>query len=33
MTLILTNKEYVQVRYNIMDYFGKEIRNGNIVSE
>ena len=33
MTLILSSKEDVQVRYTIMDYLGKEIRNGNILSE
>jgi len=33
MTLILSSKEDVQVRYTIMDYLGKEIRNGNIISE
>jgi hypothetical protein len=33
MTLILSSKEDVQVRYTIMDYLGKEIRAGNILSE
>ena len=33
MTLILSSKEDVQVRYAIMDYLGKEIRIGNIISE
>jgi hypothetical protein len=33
MTLILSSKEDIQVRYTIMDYLGKEIRNGNILSE
>lgn len=33
MTLILSSMEDVLVRYTIMDYLGKEIRNGNIVSE
>jgi len=33
MTLILSSKEDVLVRYTIMDYLGKEIRNGNILSE
>jgi hypothetical protein len=33
MTLILSSKEDVQVRFTIMDYLGKEIRNGNILSE
>ena len=33
MTLILSSKVDVQVRYTIMDYLGKEIRNGNIMSE
>lgn len=33
MTLILSSKVDVQVRYTIMDYLGKEIRNGNILSE
>ena len=33
MTLILSSMEDVQVRYTIMDYLGKEIRNGNILSE
>jgi len=33
MTLILSSKEDVQVRYTIMDYLGKEIKNGNILSE
>ena len=33
MTLILSSKEDVQVRYTIMDNLGKEIRNGNILSE
>jgi hypothetical protein len=31
--LIISTKENVQVRYIIMDYLGKEIRNGNILSE
>ena len=31
--LIISTKEDVQVRYTIMDYLGKEIRNGNILSE
>jgi len=31
--LIISNKEDIQVRYTIMDYLGKEIRNGNILSE
>ncbi len=31
--LIISTKENVQVRYTIMDYLGKEIRNGNILSE
>jgi hypothetical protein len=31
--LIISTKEDFQVRYNIMDYLGKEIRNGNILSE
>ena len=33
MTLILSSMEDVQVRYTIMDYLGKEIKNGNILSE
>ena len=33
MTLIISSKEDVQVRYTIMDYLGKEIRNGNIMLE
>ena len=33
MTLILSSKEDIQVRYTIMDYLGKEIKNGNILSE
>ena len=33
MTLILSSMEDVQVRYIIMDYLGKEIKNGNILSE
>ena len=33
MTLILSSKVDVQVRYTIMDYLGKEIRNGNILAE
>jgi hypothetical protein len=33
MTLILSSKEDIQVRYTIMEYLGKEIRNGNILSE
>jgi len=33
MTLILSSMEDVLVRYTIMDYLGKEIRNGNIISE
>jgi hypothetical protein len=33
VTLILSSMEDVQVRYTIMDYLGKEIRNGNIMSE
>ena len=33
VTLILSFKEDVQVRYTIMDYLGKEIRHGNILSE
>jgi hypothetical protein len=33
ITLILSSKEDIQVRYTIMDYLGKEIRNGNILSE
>jgi len=33
MTLILSSKENIQVRYTIMDYLGKEIRSGNILSE
>ena len=32
-TLIMSTMEDVQVRYTIMDYLGKEIRNGNILSE
>jgi hypothetical protein len=32
-TLIMSTKEDVLVRYTIMDYLGKEIRNGNILSE
>jgi hypothetical protein len=31
--LIISTKEDFQVRYNIMDYLGKEIRNGIILSE
>ena len=31
--LIISTKEDVQVRYTIMDYLGKEIRNGIILSE
>ena len=31
--LIISTNEVVQVRYTIMDYLGKEIRNGNILSE
>ena len=31
--LIISTKEDVQIRYTIMDYLGKEIRNGNILSE
>ena len=31
--LIISTKEDIQVRYIIMDYLGKEIRNGNILSE
>ena len=31
MTLNLSSKVDVQVRYTIMDYLGKEIRNGNIM--
>ena len=33
ITLILSSKEDIQVRYTIMDYLGKEIKNGNILSE
>ena len=33
MTLILSSMEDVQVRYTIMDYLGKEIKNENILSE
>lgn len=33
VTLILSSKEDVLVRYTIMEYLGKEIRNGNIMSE
>jgi hypothetical protein len=33
MTLILSSKEDVQVRYTIMDYLGKEIKYGIILSE
>ena len=33
MTLILWSMEDVQVRYTIMDYLGKEIKNGIILSE
>ena len=33
MTLILSSMADVQVRYTIMDYLGKEIKNGNILSE
>jgi hypothetical protein len=33
ITLILSSKEDIQVRYSIMDYLGKEISNGNILSE
>jgi hypothetical protein len=33
MTLILSSMEDVLVRYTIMDYLGKEIRNGDIVTE
>ena len=33
LTLILSSKEDVQVRYTIMDYLRKEIRHGNIMSE
>jgi hypothetical protein len=33
MTLIISSREDIQVRYTIMDYLGKEIRNGNILSE
>jgi hypothetical protein len=29
----MSTKEDVLVRYTIMDYLGKEIRNGNILSE
>jgi hypothetical protein len=29
----MSTKEDVMVRYSIMDYLGKEIRNGNILSE
>lgn len=32
-TLIMSTKEDIQVIYTIMDYLGKEIRNGNILSE
>jgi hypothetical protein len=32
-TIIMATKEDVMVRYTIMDYLGKEIRNGNILSE
>jgi hypothetical protein len=32
-TLIMSSKEDVQVRYTIMDYLGKEIRNGDILTE
>ena len=32
-TLIMSTKEDVLVGYTIMDYLGKEIRNGNILSE
>lgn len=31
--LIISTKEGIQIRYTIMDYLGKEIRNGNILSE
>jgi len=31
--LIISTKEDVQIRYTIMDYLGKEIINGNILSE
>ena len=31
--LIISTKVDVQIRYTIMDYLGKEIRNGNILSE
>jgi hypothetical protein len=30
--LIISTKEDIQIRYTIMDYLGKEIRNGNILS-
>jgi hypothetical protein len=33
MTLILSSMEDVLVRYTIMDYLGKEIRNGDIITE
>jgi len=33
MTLILSSKENIQVRYTIMYDLAKEIRNGNILSE
>jgi hypothetical protein len=33
MTLILSSKEDVLIRYTIMNYFGKEIRNGYIITE
>lgn len=32
-TLIMLTKEDVLVRYTIMDYLGKEIRNGDIITE
>ena len=32
-TLILSSMEDVLVRYTIMDYLGKEIRNGDIITE
>jgi hypothetical protein len=32
MTLILSFMEEVQVRCTIVDFLGKEIRNGNIIS-
>ncbi len=32
-TLIMSTKEDVLVRYTIMDYLGKEIRNGDIITE